>query len=121
MQATLLLLAFVKLQTLMLFFLCFSAFCEFQCHFYKNKFFIYYGNILLHFSLEGFKIHKIFSLATSNKFAIKNNRLMQMSLTFHETLIKTNRKYENFKARLSSFSGIKKRKLERKGRGGVGG
>ena len=62
-----------------------------------------------------------FSLATSNKFAIKNNRLMQMSLTFHETLIKTNRKYENFKARLSSFSGIKKLKLERKGGGGGGG
>ena len=43
-------LVFVKLQTLVLFFLCFPAFCKFQYHFYKT---IYYGNILLHFGSEG--------------------------------------------------------------------
>ena len=29
---------FVRFQTLVLLFLCFSAFCEFQCHFYDNTF-----------------------------------------------------------------------------------
>ena len=33
---------FVRFQTLVLFLLWFSAFCEFQCHFYKNTFNIYY-------------------------------------------------------------------------------
>ena len=40
-QVTYLLLVFVRLQTLVVFFFfffCFSAFCEFQCHFYKSTF-----------------------------------------------------------------------------------
>ena len=28
----------VTLQTLVVFFICFSTFCEFQCHFYRNTF-----------------------------------------------------------------------------------
>ena len=38
LQETYLLLVFVRLKTLVLFFLCFLAFCEFQCLFYKNTF-----------------------------------------------------------------------------------
>ena len=53
LQEIWLLLVLVTLQTLVLFFLCFSAFCEFQC---LN---IYYGNILLHFGLVGVKIYEI--------------------------------------------------------------
>ena len=35
-QVTYLLLVFVWLQTSVVFFLCFSVFCELQCHFYKK-------------------------------------------------------------------------------------
>ena len=37
-QVTYHLLVFVRLQTLVVYFLCFLAFCEFQCHFYKKTF-----------------------------------------------------------------------------------
>ena len=37
-QVTYLLLAFVRLEILVLFFLCFMNFCESQCHFYNNTF-----------------------------------------------------------------------------------
>ena len=71
------------------FFLSFSAICKFQCHFYIK---VYYGNILLHFGLEVFKIYKIFInfffLTTSNKFAIQNNPFRQLCLIFHKTLSK---------------------------------
>ena len=62
-QVSWLLLAFVRLQTLVQFFLCFSAFCQFPCHFYENSFVltfimgIFY--FILRFGLVGVKIHKI--------------------------------------------------------------
>ena len=37
-QVTYHLLVFVRLQTLVVYFLCFLAFCEFQCHFYIKTF-----------------------------------------------------------------------------------
>ena len=47
---------------------------------------IYYGYILLHFGLEGVKIHtikkKTFFVPISNKFAIQNNPLIQLRLIF---------------------------------------
>ena len=51
-----LLLVFVRLQTLVLFFHCFLAFCKFQKHFFIN---MYYGNISLQFGLVVVEIHKI--------------------------------------------------------------
>ena len=79
LQITYILLAFVILQTLILFFLCFSAICEFQCRFYKN---IYYGNVLLHFGLKEAKIHKIFKKCFSSthlkQISIQNYPFMQL-------------------------------------------
>ena len=67
-------------------------------HFCLN---IHYGNILLHFGLEGLKIHKtkknVLFLPACNKFASQNNPLMQLHLMFHKTLIKTNGKSDKFK------------------------
>ena len=88
-QVTYLPIDFVKLQTLVVFFLCFSAFSEFQCHFHKNTFFLtFIMKYLLHFRLKGVKIHKIrkkYFLQTSNKFAIQNNPLILLLLIFHKT------------------------------------
>ena len=69
------LLAFVKLQTLVLFFPCFLVLCEFESHFYK---YIYYGNILLHFGLKGlFRnifLKKSFSLPYSSLLQVCNTK-----------------------------------------------
>ena len=53
---------FVWLQTLVLFFLCFSGFLRVSMSFLWEHFClnIYYGNILLHFGLKGAKIYKKF-------------------------------------------------------------
>ena len=40
LQETQVLHIFVRLKTLVLFFICFLAFCEFQCLLYKNTFFL---------------------------------------------------------------------------------
>ena len=53
-------------------------------------------NLLYDFDF-GSKIHNFFFPPTSNKFAVQNNRLMQLCLIFHKTLIKANWKSENFK------------------------
>ena len=116
---------FVRLQTLIIFFLCFSAFYELQCHLYKNIYLnIYYGNILLHFGLVGVKIHKIniiyiFSyihifikhifLTIPNKFVIQNNPLVQLRLIVHKIINKNKLKVWKFQSqRLIKFSAIKK-------------
>ena len=118
-HVTYLLLVFARLQILVVFFLCFSALCEFQCHFYKNTFFclnIYYKIfylILVWRGLKSIKLEKcFFFLPSSNKFAIQNNPLMQLLLIFH----KTNWKSENFRlSRPRSFSAIKKTVEEGRG------
>ena len=80
LQVTELLLVFVRLQTLVLFFLCFLAFCEFQCHFYDTASFNYvlvltFIKGIFHFGLEGVKTHQILTFLlsyyfyTSHKFA----------------------------------------------------
>ena len=53
---------FLRLQTLVLFFLCFSVFARFNL-FLEEQFLlnIYYGSVLLHFGLYGVKIHKIYN------------------------------------------------------------
>ena len=79
-----------RLQTLVLFFLCFSAFCELQCLFYKNFCLnIYYRNILLHFGLEQVNIYEInkkhsFFKHTSNKFAIRNTSSRAITISFSQ-------------------------------------
>ena len=113
-HVTYLLLVFARLQILVVFFLCFSALCEFQCHFYKNTFFclnIYYKIfylILVWRGLKSIKLEKcFFFLPTSNKFAIQNNPLMQLPLTFHKPNWKSEN-FRNFLSRLGIFSVIKK-------------
>ena len=77
-------------QTLVLFFLCFSAFCELQYLFYKNFCLnIYYRNILLHFGLEQVNIYEInkkhsFFKHTSNKFAIRNTSSRAITISFSQ-------------------------------------
>ena len=75
------LLNFVKLQTLVLFFLLlFGFFLRVSMFFLLEHFClnINYGNILLHSSLEEVKTHEIKKkvLPNSNKFAIQNNPLV---------------------------------------------
>ena len=69
------------------------------------------GIFLLHFGLEGFKIHKIkrkISLPISSKFAIQNNPLMQLR-NFSQSVNKNKLKLWKFQSkRLSSFLEIKK-------------
>ena len=95
---------------LVLFFLCFLAFCEFQRSFYENTFVLtFFTNILLHLPLEGVKIHKIIKrwvsfLPTSNKFAIQINSLVQLRLNFHQIVNKNKLKVWKF----SIFSEINK-------------
>ena len=97
------------------FFFFFPAFCKFQCPFYKNIFYlnIYYGNLLLHFGLEGVKIHKYliknFFLPTSNLFATQSNPLMALRLILPKTVNENKLKVCKFEShKLSSFSAIKK-------------
>ena len=70
---------------------------------------IYYGNILLHFGLDGLKIHKtkkmFFFLPTTSTFAKQNNPLMQLCLIFHKALNKNKLNVLKFRIhRFSSFS-----------------
>ena len=53
----------VRLQTLVVFFVYFSAFCEFQCHFYQNTFVLtFIMKYLLYFGIKGVEIHKIWKM-----------------------------------------------------------
>ena len=91
---------FLLLLLLLLFFFCFSAFCEFQCPFYKTTIIltlnIYCGNILLLFffwggGVRGGRLKSIklkFFLPNSNGIAIQNNAFMQLRLIFQKTVDK---------------------------------
>ena len=54
-QVTYLLLVFVRVQTLVVFFLCFSAFCKFQFHFYQTTFVLTF--IMKYFTSSWFEGH----------------------------------------------------------------
>ena len=100
MKETYLLLVFVRLHTLVLFFLCFLALHEFY-YFCLN---IYYGNILLQFGLHGFT-----ALPTSDKSAINNDLGTQLHWMFYKTVNENKLKvWKSQSHRLSSFSLIKK-------------
>ena len=98
------LLVCVRFQTLVLFLLYYSEYCEFQCLFYKNTFFLTFTIeisyfILLWSGLKPIKLKRYISfLITSNELAIKNNPLMHLRLIFHKKVNKNNWKSENFKA-----------------------
>ena len=111
LQETQLLLVFVRLKTLVLFFLCFSPFCEFQCPFHKNTFALtclmgMFYFILVWWGLKSIKLKKsLFFPPIFNKFAIQNNPLIQLYLMFH----KTDWKSENFKVIvLAAFQQLRK-------------
>ena len=94
LQETKSLLVSVRLQTAVLLFLCFSAFCELQCLFYMNAFALTFIMRIFYFIVVwcGVKINKIkkncLFLQTSKKFAIKNNPPMKLHLIFHKTVNK---------------------------------
>ena len=98
LQETWLLLAFVRLKTLVLFFLWFPAFCELQCLFYKNNFVLTVAMEIFYFVLaySGLKIIKLkrcfFFLPTSDKSAMQNKPPMQLHLDFHKTVNRNNLK-----------------------------
>ena len=115
LQETYLLLVFVRLKTLVLFFLCFSPFCEFQCPFHKNTFALTYLMgmfyfILVWWGLKSIKLKKsLFFPPIFNKFAIQNNPLIQLYLMFHKTVNKNKLEVWKFQSHsLSSFWAIKK-------------
>ena len=111
------------MQTLVVFFLCFSAFFEFRCHFYKNTFvwtiiMKCFTSFWFRGGLKSIKLEKCFFLPTSNKFAKKkNNPLMQLRLIFYKTLIKTNQKSENLKVLVNLTVFQQLRKLWKEGGG----
>ena len=91
LQETKLLLAFVRFQTLVLFFLWFQTFCELQCLFYKNNLVLTFTMEIFYFvltcsGLKTIKLKRWFFLQTSDKSAIQNKALMQLHLHFHKTV-----------------------------------
>ena len=90
------------------FFFCFSVFCEFQYHFYKN---IFDGNNLLHFGLEGVNIHTTEKIVFPFLPKICNTKLSiyATTLNFSQNVKKSKLKAWQFQSqRLSSFLAIKK-------------
>ena len=77
LQETQLLLVSVRLQTLVLFFLCFSGFCEFQCPFYKNTIGIFY------FILAWRENHKIENILTLN---YSNYQILIIKFTYFQKI-----------------------------------
>ena len=90
MSAFQVLLIFVRLQTLALFFRCFSPFYKFQRLFYKYFFALTFIMEIFYFALawRRLKIMKLQKmcvfLPTSNKSAIKLNPRMQLRSMFHK-------------------------------------
>ena len=71
--------------------------------------------------LKYIKLKKCFSLPTSNKFAVKNNEIVELRLIFHKTINKNNLKVWKFQShKLNNFSANKKTVTSVKGGGGMG-
>ena len=93
---------FVGLKALVLFYLCFSSFYEFQCFFHKNSSVLTFIIGLFYFilawsGLKSVRLKDDFSVITSVNSAIKDNPHMQLRLIFHKYLIERNWKSENFR------------------------
>ena len=95
-----------RLQTLVLFFLCFSAFWELQCLFYKNFCLnIYYRNILLRFGLEQVNIYEI----NKKHFFLNTPPTNSQYKIFHKTVNENKLKVWKFQShRFSGFLAIKR-------------
>ena len=92
---------FLLLLLLLLFFFCFSAFCEFQCPFYKTTIILTFIVGIFHFFFFFFlgggggvrqgrlkSIKLKFFLPNSNGIAIQNHPFMQLRLIFQKTVDK---------------------------------
>ena len=80
LQETWPLLTFVRLKSLVLFLLCFLAFCEFSCFFYKSTF-------VSTFTMETF----YFILAWKGLKTIKLKKMFFFQPTFNKSAIKINK------------------------------
>ena len=82
---------------------------------YRNNKSYWFGG-----GLKYIKLKKCFSLPTSNKFAVKNNEIVELRLIFHKTINKNNLKVWKFQShKLNNFSANKKTVTSVKG-GGMG-
>ena len=85
------------------FFFCFSVFCEFQYHFYKNIFGLTFIMGISYFILVWRELtfiqRKKLFFPFYLKFAIQSYPFMQLHLIFHKTLKKASWKPDNFKVK----------------------
>ena len=87
LQESYLYLFLVRLKTLDLFFLCFLAFCEFQCLFYKNTFVSTFFMGMFYFILiwKGLKTIRL-KMILMFPATLKNNTPMQLRFIFHKAV-----------------------------------
>ena len=104
----------IRLQTLIPFFLFFSAFCKVQCPFFKNAFALIFIVGIFYFILVWWGLKLIKEKKKSRQLQqickitkIQINPLMQLRLIFHKAVNKNKLKVWKFQSHnLSSFSAI---------------